>query len=87
MVIEEVLRVNETIKYCHFCGSDEVKFCTKNQEFYRVRCASCGASAENSITRSGAIAKWNRRQDDIAAEDEYAREAAIDMEIEQRRLG
>lgn len=26
-------------------------------------------------------------QDDIAAEDEYAKDAAVEMEIEQRRLG
>lgn len=53
--------MDEEIKGCPFCGSDEVEICRTNENACWVQCAECGADAESAPKREQALANWNRR--------------------------
>ena len=53
--------MNEAIKCCPFCGSQEVHFCRSNPDACWIKCASCDAETDSDTDRNGAIEKWNRR--------------------------
>ncbi len=58
-----------TLKPCPFCGGQaDIEDISNNEieddEYYMICCKSCGASAcfgDYSITKDGAIRKWNRK--------------------------
>ena len=49
------------LKPCPFCGG-EAGVSERYDEYCAVRCITCGAKTNFSMTKKGAIEAWNRRE-------------------------
>lgn len=53
--------MNKNLKPCPFCGG-EAGVSERYDEYCAVRCITCGAKTNFSMTKKGAIELWNRRE-------------------------
>ena len=61
MIGRKVIVMSKKLKPCPFCGG-EAAVSERYDEYCAVRCITCGAKTNFSMTKKGAIELWNRRK-------------------------